>query len=422
MAQGERSAWWTAVRVLSATGMVAGAMVASAMVATGLLTAGLASPASASTVFTAGDVVVYRVGTGSGTLSGTSAAVTLDEFLPTTASQTAPTFSLAMPTAAGTGTTPNPLTASGSATSEGGLTLSTDGTTLLVPGYAAPSGTAGVSGTTSTADPRVVGEVDSSGDIDTTTTFGTTAFSGNNPRSAASVNGTALWMGGAGGTEATGGGVWYATKGASTSTQLVGGNWRWVDIFSSQLYASSASATSPADIGVNQVGTGLPTTASTTTNLAGVDSSSSGTPYGYYLLSEGGSTINTAYVADTTVGIEKYSLIAGTWTAEGSIALAGVTGLTGSVTGSTVTLYATDPTNLVSVTDPVGTGALSGSLVTLATAPTNEAYRGVAFAPTPTSAPVVPESPLVVLLPLTALLLMGGAVVIVVRRRRPPAA
>jgi hypothetical protein len=26
-------------------------------------------------------------------------------------------------------------------------------------------------------------------------------------------------------------GVWSAGKGASTSTMLIGGNWRWVDIF-----------------------------------------------------------------------------------------------------------------------------------------------------------------------------------------------
>jgi NHL repeat len=353
----------------------------------------LAGTAHAAGEFTSGDLVVYRVGTGAALTSGVSAAVTLDEFLPGTANQTAPVFSLPMPTASGSGTTPNPLTASSTATSEGGLTLSTDGTTLLVPGYDSPPGTAGIAGTAATSVPREVAEVDASGDVDTTSTLGSTAFSGNNPRSAASVNGSAIWVGGAGATESSQGGVWYTTKGSSTATQLIGGNYRWANIFNNQLYSSSASATAPAVIGVNQIGTGLPTTSGqAAVNLSGVDSGSSGTPYGYYLLSEGGSGIDTAYVADTTIGIEKFSLISGTWTAEGSIALAGVTGLTGTVSAGTVTLYATDPTNLVEVTDPLGTGALSATPVTLATAPTNDAFRGVAFAPTALVSPTTTTS------------------------------
>ncbi len=347
----------------------------------------LAVPAHAAGGFTSGDLVVYRVGTGSAALSSASTAVTLDEFLPGTAGQAAPAFSLPMPTTTGSGTTPNPLTASGSATSEGGLTLSTDGTTLLVPGYDSAPGTAGIASTADTADPREVAEVGSAGDINTTTTLGntaTSAFSGNNPRGATSVNGSAIWVGGAGGTEATEGGVWYTTEGSNTATQLIGGNFRWANIFNQQLYSSSGSATSPAIIGVNQIGTGLPTTTGQTdTNLNGVDSTSSGSPYSYYLLSEGGNGIDTAYVADSGVGIEKYSLIGGTWTAEGSVALSGATGLTGTASGTTVTLYATNPGSLVQITDSTSTGTLTGApVVTLASASTNEAFRGVAFAPT----------------------------------------
>jgi hypothetical protein len=382
----------------------------------------LSLPAFAASGFTSGDVVVYRVGTGAAALSSTSVAVTLDEYLPAVQNQSAPALSLPMPIATGTGTTPNPLSASGNATSEGGLTLSTDGSTLLVPGYDAAPGVTGIASTTAANDPREVAEVNNAGTIDTTTTLGTSAFSGNNIRSAAAATGfsstAGVWAGGAGGTEASQGGVWYTTDGASTSTMLIGGNFRWVNIFNQQLYSSSASATSPAVIGVNQVGSGLPTIAGQAlTNLNGVDSSSSGTPYEYYLLSEGGNGIDTAYVADTTVGIEKYSLIAGTWTAEGSIAMAGVTGLTGSVNAGTVTLYATDPTNLVSATDTVGTGTLSGALTTLATAATDEAFRGVAFAPS-APPPALPEAPLTIALPILALGLVGGTVTLTTLRRR----
>jgi hypothetical protein len=122
-------------------------------------------------------------------------------------------------------------------------------------------------------------------------------------------------------------------------------------------------------------------------------------------------------VADTNVGMEKYSLTGTTWTAEGTVALVGISGLTGTVSNGTVYLYATDPSSLVEVTDAVGTGTLSGSPTTLSTAPTDEAYRGVAFAPTslPTS---LPEAPLTIGLPLTAAVLAGGAWTVLSRRRR----
>jgi hypothetical protein len=385
----------------------------------------LALPAHADSGFTTGDLVVYRVGTGGAALAGAATAVTLDEYLPAVQNQSTAAFSLPMPTAAGTGSTPNPLTASGSATSEGGISLSTDGSTLLVPGYAAATGVSSIASTTATADPREVGEVDGAGDIDTTSTLGTTAFSGNNPRGAASVNGSAIYAAGAGGTESTQGGVWYSAKGSGTSTLLIGGNYRWANIFSSQLYASSGSASAPAIIGVNKIGSGLPTTTGqTASNLNGVDSSSSGTPYGYYLLSEGGNGIDTAYVADSSGGVDKYSLISGTWTAEGSISstsfpkLSGVTGLTGTVSGNTVTLYASSPTSLVQIADTVGTGALSGTPIVLATAATDEAFRGVAFAPSGSPTTGTPEAPVVVALPLLALAVIGGGWVLTSRRRR----
>ncbi len=383
----------------------------------------VAQPVNAGSGFTTGDVVVYRVGTGLAGLTSASTAVTLDEYQPGVANQSAPAYSLAMPITTGSSPTTNPLSASGTATSEGGLTLSTDGTTLLVPGYDAAPGVSGIASTTAgTASgdyEREVAEVDAYGDINTTTTLGSTAFSGSNIRSAAATtSGSGIWAGGAGGTESTEGGVWYTTEGSSTSTDLTFGNFRWVNIFNSQLYASSASATSPAVIGVNGIGAGLPTTSGqSVNNLSGVDSTSAGTPYGYYLLSEGGNGIDTAYVADTTVGMEKYSLISGTWTAEGSISMAGITGLTGTESGGTVTLFATDPTNLVEITDPVGTGTLTGTPTNLATAATDEAFRGVALAPTAPPADT-PEAALLITLPLTGAVLLGGFYVYVVARRR----
>jgi hypothetical protein len=399
----------------------------------------MALPASAAFPgFTAGDLVIYRVGTGGSAPTSASTAVTLDEYT-TAAAQSAPVTSLPMPVTTGTGITPNPLTASGSATSEGGLTLAADGSALLVPGYDAAPGVSGIASTSAAAgaSPQVereVAEVDAAGDINDTTTDGTTAFSGNNPRSAAAqTSGAGIWLSGAGTTtsEAVNGGVWYTTQGSSSSTQVIGGNWRWSDIYAGQLYTSSGSATAPAVIGVNAIGTGLPTTSASTTVLSGVDSSSSGTPYNYLLINESGangSGPDTAYVADSSTGIEKYSYISGAWTAEGSVPVpasvacspGGYSGLTGTVSGGTVDLYFTDPCNLFSLSDPVGTGSISGATPTvLASAASNEWFRGVAFAPGSVLPPVsTPEVPYLIALPLLALGVFGGSATWVIARRR----
>lgn len=164
--------------------------------------------ASAAASFTPGDVVVYRVGTGS-TLSSASAPVTLDEYGPSGGA--APLLSVPVPTAAASSV--NPLTASGTATSEGLLTLSGDGRYLMISGYDAAPGTSGVAGSSATAIPRTVGRIDGAGNVDTTTAL-TDFASGNNPRSATSSDGTNIWVGGAAG------GVRYATLGATTSTSL----------------------------------------------------------------------------------------------------------------------------------------------------------------------------------------------------------
>src|SRR5262252_11202516 len=88
----------------------------------------------ASALFTPGNLVVYRVGTGSGSLVNTGNQVFLDEFTPAGAL----VQSIAVPTAP---SAPNqPLIASGTATSEGLLTRSADGHYLVLAGYNAVIG------------------------------------------------------------------------------------------------------------------------------------------------------------------------------------------------------------------------------------------------------------------------------------------
>ena len=344
--------------------------------AAGLVALGSAS-AGAVSAFAPGDVVVYRVGDGTAALGSGATAVFLDEYSPTGAL----VQSVPMPTAASTGGAA--LTASGSATSEGLLTLSGDGRYLMVPGYDTPVGTAKISSSASTAIPRTVGRVDALGNVDTTTAL-TDAATGNNPRSATSSNGTDIWFGGAAG------GARYTTLGSTTSTELDSGtfkNVREVQVVDGQLYTSADPTKAGATIAT--IGSGLPTTTGQpVTNLPFAPAP--GDPYGYSLLTLGNGTApDTLYEADFTNGlVVKYGLIAGTWTAEGSVSVSNVAGLTADDSNGTVTVFATSAGSagtsgvLEKITDTSGVGGtLTGTATVIATLPANEAARGVAFAP-----------------------------------------
>jgi hypothetical protein len=339
--------------------------------------ANVASSTGTESGFTAGDIVVYRVGDGSSSLSGAGTPVFLDEYSPSGSLIS----SVALPT---TGSGSNkPLVASGSATSEGGLTLSADGRYLVATGYDTAVGASGVSSTAAASVPRTIARVDASGTVDTSTAL-TDYSDGNNPRSAVSNDGSEFWVGGAAG------GVRYAPLGASTSTSLVSStykNVRQLAIADGQLYTSADPT--KASVTVATVGSGLPTTGSqAVTNLP--FASSPAEPYSYALLTLGtGSTPDTLYIADNSAGaVVKYGLVSGSWVQQGSVIVANVTGLTANDSGGTVTIYATSSGGsgtagtLYKITDSSGTGGtLSGSASVLATAPANEAFRGTAFAP-----------------------------------------
>jgi hypothetical protein len=101
------------------------------------------------------------------------------------------------------------------------------------------------------------------------------------------------------------------------------------------------------------------------------------------------------YVADDSSasnhgGIQKWELINGSWTAEGVAAPgSSVRGITGLSDGTNVTLFAatggggaTGGGSLYSFVDTTGAlGVISGPADLIATAASNEAFRGVAFAP-----------------------------------------
>lgn len=338
--------------------------------------------------FTPGNIVVYRVGDGSGPLVNTGNPVFLDEYNPATGQLVQ---SIPLPT---TANGPHrAFFASGTATSEGLLSRSADGRYLLLTGYSSRAGSS-LSRTSSAALPRVVARVDFDGNIDTTTAL-TDFADGNNPRSATSDDGNRLWVAGAAG------GVRATTIGATTSTQLNPDltNTRQVAIFDGQLYVSSDRGTNTFK-GVNAVGIGLPTTPDQPIfRLPGLTDANSPNTFGFFLadVSDFVPGIDTLYVANNSPGaLTKFSLINGTWIALGTVGLPADSyrGLTGVVNDTSVTLYATRKGGsgaggggeLVMITDNSGHGGIfTGEPTVIATAAPNTAFRGVALAPTPPS-------------------------------------
>jgi Carboxypeptidase regulatory-like domain/Calx-beta domain len=334
----------------------------------GILSAGQAFAAP----FTPGNIAVCRVGDGVAAITNTGTAVFVDEYTPSgTLVQT-----VAMPTAI-SGSNLR-LVVVGTGTTDCQITRSSDGRYLVITGYDAATGTASLGTTASATVNRVLGRIDSAGVINTTTGLND-AFTGSAIRGAASSNGVDFWV--IGGNQ----GVRYASIGSTTSTLVSPTitNLRTVNIFGGQLFTSTASGTNTR---VGMVGTGLPTTATTTTNFAGL---TTGSAYNFYFfdLSATEAGQDTLYVAhDDANALQKWSKVSGVWMQNGTI---GVTadsyrGLTGKANGSTVTLYATRTANkITSIVDSSGYNAVPAATVVtdLVTATTNTAFRGIATAP-----------------------------------------
>ena len=317
---------------------------------------------------------VLRVGDGQAALSAASTAVFVEERrVDGTLVST-----VALPTAASGAM--QPFTMAGSATSEGGLALSSSGRFLTAAGYATPPGTASVASTTAASVFRSAARIDVAGNVDTSTSF-STAESGYNARSAVFLDGAGIWISGSSD-------VWYGLFGAATqagtTVLATPSNVRWLAIFGGQLFGSSGSS---GFTNVFTIGAGLPVTVNqTATPLPGLPTTGA-SPYGFVFFDLDATVAgnDTLYLADDMAGLQKWTFDGSSWSQVGTLNLptpVGFRGVAGFTASGTVTLMAstaeTGADRLVvfvddGVSTPVGTP--------VATSPVNTMFRGLALSP-----------------------------------------
>jgi hypothetical protein len=192
------------------------------------------------TMFTPGDLVTSTVSSYNGGGLDTAAPIVLQQFqLSANGTAAAPAGTLTLPQMS-SGMNSAISGEYGSA-SEGILERSVNGQYLTIMGYGVNAtafnnaplstfGTAALGQTTSltaanqtgpvvTTVPRVVGLITANAAVDTSTAL-TGVFNTNNPRSAATVDGSSFYVSGQGVTGDGTGGVFYAIKGATTATAI----------------------------------------------------------------------------------------------------------------------------------------------------------------------------------------------------------
>jgi hypothetical protein len=320
--------------------------------------------------------------------------------------------------------------------------------------------------------------------VDTSTAI-TDVFNANNPRSVYTQNGTSFYISGQGNKDNTGGVFYVSSLGATTATAITGADTssksngtynqdtRDVQIVNGTLTVSVDSTEGSSKYNIDRIGTlgALGTPPTTTLNapptaLSGINGAISlangngnainGSTGSVYLSPENYFYANatTLYVADSgdpkngsssgsagaqndgDGGLQKWSLVNGTWTLDYTLSaglnlvlngndgatvahgVSGLYGLTGKVVGGQVELFATsyvlsdtDQTYLYGITDTLSSTSASQvsgeTFTTLEDAPADASFKGVSFAP---------QSP--VPAPANLTLLLSGLALVVLAVRR----
>ncbi|MCX6857056.1 MAG: choice-of-anchor I family protein [Verrucomicrobia bacterium] len=280
-------------------------------------------------------------------------------------------------------TAPNSMRFSGSATSTGYLTNSADGSLLVFTG-----GNTTTSGATNinTILPRAVGTFNAAGTFNLAATY--TGVSGNQARSATSLNNTTWFIADQGGMFSNG-----------TSTASPSGNVRSAKAFGGVVYVFSGSTT------LGSVSTIAAATGSSFVTLPGIALAIAANQ-DFYLISSGdnGAAMDVLYVLTATSNtagiINKFSLVSGTWTANGSYTTSfGGFGLAAKDSGAGAELFvssgqgALTANSVIKVTDTAGYNTainiVTANNITLYTAPTGKIVKGVAFAPFAAVTPII---------------------------------
>lgn len=312
--------------------------------------------------FTAGNIVVTRVGTGAAALGSAGTAFFLEEY-----NNAGLVGTITLPT---TGT--NKLVMAGSSTSEGFLSRSSDFSKLSIPGYDAALGLASVASAANIA--RSVGTLGIG--YGSFNKINSTLTTGSNLRSVTS-EGNNYWGGNASG------GISYLGTGTSGNVYSTIGNTRVVSAQNGSLFFSTGSTT----LGVHKIGSGLPTTTGQTAALI-IPTGTGSNPYGFQF-----NTAETVcYVADARTaaggGVQKWVNTAGTWSLAYTMSVGASTGAYGIAVdfyaGVNPRVYATVSSasgTQVLYFDDNGTATPTLNIISTLLSTTFKAFRGVAFAP-----------------------------------------
>ncbi|MFN5370268.1 MAG: hypothetical protein ACK5B6_02290, partial [Bacteroidia bacterium] len=331
---------------------------------------------AAGAAFTANNLVILRVGETGVTVPANAAAPAFLDEITTTGSAVQ-----SLPLRYTVDGLNRRMVVSSTSTTEGVLNLSPDGQLLTFTGYDAPVFTAAVNTSPAATNNRIVGLVGQNGLLSSTTRIND-GYDANSCRSAVTLDGNGFWVSGAG----TGGGTRYVTLGNTGTSTLVSGtpaNTRVVNISNNNLYVSASSG---ANIGINQVGaSGLPTTTGNTTTListiAGVTDA-----YGFVFLDRSASIPgnDVVYIANNSGGLLKFYFDGTNWNAAGSVTSTSIIGITAKVVSGNVEIYCVGNagTTLYKITDTGAyNAALTGSLTSIYTAAPGTTLRGVSFTP-----------------------------------------
>lgn len=335
------------------------------LVVVGLLAGHRASADAA--VFMAGNLIVVREGNGTDdpTASTAAAPVSIREYTPAGLL----VQSIDLPSS-GAGA----FTVVGNNQSDGGVQFSADGRYLVFAGYRANVLT-GVN----SATPRMIGRIDNDASRAVVQTVQAAAMN-TAARGAASLDGSAFWV------STSNGGPRFLTYGQTVgtgNTLTAAISTRQVSIFGGDLYAAIDSGDGTGGI-LHYNGTPLATAPSTKI----IDGPSGG----FFMADLSGAVpgVDTLWAVDVLASeIEKYSLVGGTWVANGAIPSGGAVQLAGAVSGTDVTLYGSQLGKISTITDTAGYNAPNdGTVIDIPgfAAGTNYAFKGIT---TVTPEPVV---------------------------------